>query len=157
VPTKPISSLTWTPTGSRPTALTTGLLPRLSRRRGRAMRKGCSVAWSSDKRSRTQLGTDSDRVGDEPPPIDPGDLLARRGDRHDLARLEVDMVALEVERPFVAVDRLPDLVRGRVEEPLVLRVGHLRDIGPEMPDLLLPCQRLAGSGSERGVRRPQAH
>jgi hypothetical protein len=55
--------------------------------------------------------------GDQPRPVDPRDLVICPDDPYDLLRLGVDVVALEIQRASVAVDRDPEVFRWRGRRP----------------------------------------
>ena len=64
----------------------------------------------------------------------------------------VDVVALEVQRAAVAVDRDLELVRGVVRDPVVLGLERRGLLQPELPDLVQPGRGLPGTHRHRRVR-----
>ena len=70
--------------------------------------------------------------------------------------LHVDVVALEVQGPLVAVHRDPHLVCRRVRLPVVAGLERAGLVPEEVADLRLPGERL-GADVERGIGRPDAH
>ena len=116
MPTNAISSFVRTLTGRRATALTNG--SPIRRRPSRATRESCSSAKISD----FQDGRSADHVRDQPLPVYPCHIEVGRGGVHDLAGLDIDVVALEVQRAPVAVDGDLELVRRVIRDPVVLRL-----------------------------------
>ena len=101
VPTTTMSSLVWTLTGSRPTALASGSEPRVSGRRGSPRRPFAAlppVCVRPTRPQRGQRGRSAHQVGDQPlPSIRATSMI---GDRHrfDLLGLDPDVVTFEVQR-----------------------------------------------------------
>ena len=86
----------------------------------------------------SSVGDEPTSCRDQPLARRSSDVLVGADDLDTLPGVDVDVVALEVQRPLVAVDGRPDLVRRRVRDPVVLRL--------ERPGLLaqhLPDRRLA--------------
>src|SRR4029453_2399140 len=109
VPTNATSSLVWTLAGTRPTARTRGLSAGLrSRRLPTTAAARSSPDGASDKGSGAQRRSRHHHVGDQPASVDLRNVLIGAGAPHDLARLDVDVVALEVQRASVAVGGGPD-------------------------------------------------
>ena len=115
-----------------------------------------AVAEPRTRPQRTERRGRSRQARDQPASVDPRNVAVGGRDRHDLARLGVDVVALEVQRAPVAVDGDADLVRGRLGDPGVRRLERLRLREPELPDLLLPHSGRPGE-RERRVRGVEAH
>ena len=124
---------------------------------GRAGRGRSRRRWAT-ARARPQGASVRRRSGqtrDQPAPVDPRNVSVGGGDRCHLARLGVDVVALEVQRAPVAVDRDADLVRRRLGDPAVLRLERRPLREPELPDR--PAFRPRSSRDrERRVRGEQA-
>ena len=117
---------------ARPTARTSGLSSRLS---GRRLRRRLPSSLRRPTRLRRSARSSPDHVRDQPLSVDPRDVQVGGGDRRHLAGLDVDEVALEVERAPVAVDRDSQLVRGVVGDPVVRRARTRPTAQPESPDL----------------------
>ena len=115
------------------------LSPGLSSRRLAAGAARSGAAPSASDTPQGLSGADApDEVRDQPASVDPRDVAVGGRDRRHLARVRVDVVALEVERAPVAVDRDADLVGGRLGDPVVLRLERRRFVSQNVPDLLLP-------------------
>src|SRR5918994_155707 len=128
VPTNAISSFVRTVTGRRGAAPAAKTGPRRSVRA-----RGSS---SSAKTSDFQYRRRADEVRDQPRTVDPGHVeVAGRG-RHYLAGFGVNVVALEVQRAPVAVDRDLEFVRRVIRDPVVLSGERRRILQPESPNLV---------------------
>ncbi len=93
---------------------------------GRAYKPPCLLLCCSLLRHLTfrqvlglQLGSPSDHLGDQPATVDPRNVHVRCSDRRDLVCIDVDEVALEVQRAAVSVDRTRSLNAGWSESQFV--------------------------------------
>src|SRR6476646_998780 len=151
VPTNAISSFVRTLTGTRATALTSG--SPIRQRPSRATRDSCCSAKISD----FQDGGPTDHVRDQPLPVDPGHVEVGCGGGRDFLGINIDVMALEVQRAPVAVDRDLKLVRGVIRTPMVLRREGRGLRQPESSDLVEPGRGRSGTHRHRRVGREQAH
>ena len=72
----------------------------------------------SRPRSDDQLGGTSHHSGDQPATVDPRDIEVASGNGRHLSRVDVDEVALEVQRAPVSVDRDLELVGRVIRNPV---------------------------------------
>ena len=105
VPTNAISIFVRTLTGSLGDGMDERVVDR--RRSAPTTRGSCSF----DKTSDFQDGRSADHVRDQPLPVDPSHVEVGRRGSHDLARVGIHEMALEVEGAPILVDRDLELVR----------------------------------------------
>src|SRR4051812_25152293 len=100
IPRKPTSSFVRTLAGIRPTARTSGLSARTRTAGGGARSTAAPPpppGGPSVDTSDAQRGCCRHQPRDHPSPVDACDLLIGGDVRHDLASIDVDVVALEIE------------------------------------------------------------
>ena len=137
--------------GRRPTARTSGLSARLS---SRVSTTAARLLRAGSDRAQTSAGRPPDHVRDQPLSVDPRDVLIGGRDRRHLVGLDVDVVALEVQRAPVAVDRDLELVGGVVRDPVVRGLEGLRLVSQNSRISLLPGRGLPGPDREASRSAP---